>query len=83
MSSMHMKHPISPLLPMRAEFAGAALHEAAFVPFAQVALLLRYNITTSDATLKQLEDAPLAWKALQKKMVTRLAFGSFLLNSGI
>ena len=43
------------------------------MPTCQVVLLVRYNIVTSEATLKQLEDAPLSWKALQKKMQARYA----------
>jgi hypothetical protein len=46
--------------------------EASFTPLRDtVALLVRYNISTSEATLKQLEDAPLGWRALQKKMQAR------------
>ena len=35
---------------------------------AQVGLLAKYNITINDSVLKQLEDGPLAWKGLKKKM---------------
>ena len=37
----------------------------------QVALLQRYNIDLSDSTLKQLEEAPVAWAALQKKITVK------------
>ena len=37
----------------------------------QVALLQRYNISLSDSTLKQLEEAPVAWAALQKKIAMK------------
>lgn len=37
----------------------------------QVELLQRYNISLSDSTLKQLEEAPVAWAALQKKIIIR------------
>ena len=36
-----------------------------------MALLLRCGIALSDAVLKQLEEAPLAWKSLKKKMFNR------------
>ena len=37
----------------------------------QVALLQRYNISLSDTTMKQLEEAPVAWAALQKKITMK------------
>ena len=37
----------------------------------QVALLDRYNISPSETALKQLEEAPRAWAALQTKVVIR------------
>ena len=40
----------------------------------QVALLLRCGISLSEAVLKQLEEAPLLWKALKKKMFYRRAW---------
>lgn len=37
----------------------------------QVALLHRYGVSPSETALKQLEEAPLAWAALQTKVVIR------------
>lgn len=39
----------------------------------QVDLLVRYNISTGEDVVKQLEEAPTAWKALQKKAILKLA----------
>jgi len=39
----------------------------------QVALLQRYNISLSGDTLKQLEEAPVAWAELQKKIILKYA----------
>ena len=36
-----------------------------------VALLTRFGITMTDVVLKQLEEGPLAWKSLKKKMFQR------------
>ena len=36
-----------------------------------VALLTRFSITMTDVVLKQLEEGPLAWKSLKKKMFQR------------
>ena len=38
-----------------------------------MALLQRYNISLSESALKQLQDAPLAWTALQKKITRKCA----------
>ena len=43
----------------------------------QVALLQRYNISLSDSTMKQLEEAPIAWAALQKKITTKCVIAPF------
>ena len=46
--------------------------DAMFEPLHEtVGLLTRIGITLSDATLKQLDEGPLAWKALKKKMFQR------------
>lgn len=47
----------------------------------QEALLQRYNISLSDSTLKQLEEAPMAWAALQTKITMRHAATPFLLQT--
>ena len=44
----------------------------------QVGLLAKYNITINDSVLKQLEDGPLAWKALKKKVFQKCALPSLL-----
>lgn len=38
-----------------------------------VSLLTRFGITMTDVVLKQLEEGPLAWKSLKKKMFQRWA----------
>lgn len=45
-----------------------------------VALLTRFGITMTDVVLKQLEEGPLAWKSLKKKMFQRYfsAVGRYL-----
>ena len=40
---------------------------------AQAAMLGKYNINVRDEVLTQLEDGPLAWKGLKKKMLQRYA----------
>lgn len=40
---------------------------------AQVALLVRYNISTDEDVLRKLDEAPNAWKALCKKKLLRCA----------
>ncbi len=46
--------------------------EACFGPInAAVALLSKHGLAVSPAVLKQLEEAPLAWKSLKKKMFHR------------
>ena len=37
----------------------------------QATMLGRYNINVRDEVMKQLEDGPLAWKGLKKKMLQR------------
>ena len=37
----------------------------------QVAMLGKHGLTVSEGMLKQLEDAPLVWKQLKKKMFQR------------
>ena len=37
----------------------------------QVSMLGKYKLTVSDSVLKQLEEAPLAWKQLKRKMYMR------------
>ena len=37
----------------------------------QAAMLGKYNINVKDEVMKQLEDGPLAWKAVKKKMLQR------------
>lgn len=39
-----------------------------------VALLTRFGITMTEVVLKQLEEGPLAWKSLKKKMFQRCCF---------
>lgn len=51
----------------------AATEAAQELACVQVALLLRCGICLSEAVLKQLEEAPLLWKALKKKMFYRRA----------
>lgn len=45
----------------------------------QVALLQRYNISLSDTTMKQLEEAPVAWAALQKKITMKYVTAPLIL----
>ena len=46
-----------------------------------VALLTRFGITMTDVVLKQLEEGPLAWKSLKKKMFQRCVFVQGLLHA--
>lgn len=39
-----------------------------------VSLLTKFSITMTDVVLKQLEEGPLAWKSLKKKMFQRCPF---------
>ena len=52
------------------------LHHSLSEHLPQVALLQRYNISLSESSLKQLEEAPVAWAALQKKITVRCAIAS-------
>ena len=83
---LHARHPQA-LRPHRRMLRPAARHRAHRLPASslptiwaahelarmQVALLLRCGISLSEAVLKQLEEAPLLWKALKKKMFYRCA----------
>ena len=54
--------------------------EAMFDPLqSTVALLSRYNIVLPDSVLKQLEEGPLLWRSLKKKMFQRCGDASRLM----